>query len=132
MCGKDGWQVRLAPEAVGGDYQDMEQTPPLDQPPDEWKRKVASFQSSRRVEPRLAGQVINAEMGWAEPCAREGERIVLVIYASHWLLEVTDPPGWGFRLVGLVSDGKSLTWDLPGYPQREAEKLAVLLIEDYI
>ena len=47
-------------------------------------------------------------------------------------MEALDPSGWGFRLVGLVVDGQSLTWDLPGYDRRRAGKIATLLVDDYL
>lgn len=98
----------------------------------DWPRRVAAFKASRHTEPRDAGRLVDAERGWAEPLVRPGEQIALGIYGSHWLIEVMDPPGWGFRLVNLVVDGQSLTWDLPGYSRREAEKMSVLLVDDYI
>jgi hypothetical protein len=101
-------------------------------PAAEWHRKVAAFKASRHTEAREARRLVNAEDGWSEPLPRPGERVALGIYGSHWLMEVLDPPGWGFRLVSLVVNGQSLTWDLPGYDRREAEKIATLLIDDYI
>ena len=48
-----------------------------------------------------------------------GERKVMgsscqVLYA------VDDPPGYGFRIVGLLEDGVARIWELPGYNDGDA------------
>jgi hypothetical protein len=97
-----------------------------------WNEQVAAFKASRHSEPREPDGEPYADTGWAKPRARPSERLVLGIYGSHFLFEVIDPPGWGFRLVNLVVDGCALTWEMPGYGKREAEKISTLLVDDYL
>jgi hypothetical protein len=95
-----------------------------------WKEQVAEFKASRHHEPRDPDERPYPDSRL--PLARPSERLVLGIYGSHNLFEVIDPPGWGYRLVNLVVDGQALTWELPGYSQREAEKISTLLVDGYL
>lgn len=97
-----------------------------------WQRDVAAFLASRHSESREpeAGSV--AGKAWAKPKLLAGEREVLGIYASHWLVELHDASNPGYRLLSLVSSGRCLVWELPGYNQRDAERLAVAFVDGYL
>ena len=55
----------------------------------------------------------------AVPAARAGERKIMG-FSDLVLFEVDDPPGYGYRLVGVLMDGVARVWDLPGYTRDEA------------
>ena len=96
-----------------------------------WNEQVSAFKASRHSEPREPDGEPRGDTGWSIPRALPSERLVLNIYGSHYLFEVTEP-GWGYRLVNLVVDGKALVWDMPGYALADAEKISTLLVDDYL
>jgi hypothetical protein len=96
-----------------------------------WERQVAAFKESRHLERRDSdGEPTSHE--WSQPEARPSERLVLNIYGSHFLFEVTNPPAYGYRLVNLVVAGVALVWEMPGYSRGEAERISTLLVDEYL
>lgn len=55
-----------------------------------WQRDVAAFLASRHSESREPEAGSAAGKAWAKPKLLAGEREVLGIYASHWLVELHD------------------------------------------
>jgi hypothetical protein len=97
-----------------------------------WQRDVAAFLASCHSESREPEAGSAAGEAWAKPKLLVGEREVLGIYASHWLVEMHDRSDRGYRLLNLVSHGRCLVWELPGYNQRDAERLAVAFVDGYV
>ncbi len=75
--------------------------------------RVSAFKASRHSEPREPELESHTATRGGQYRALPSERLVLNIDGSHLLFEVTDSPGWGYRLVNLVLDGQAPVWDMP-------------------